>query len=375
MSINCHSVDPSGHASIKVVQRASPSSAESYANQAARILAADPTPYLWLRDDLQVPGHSVFDQDIETALADGLDISYYEDGYSGAFEAINGVGVVPQKIIFDCELPSTWAYFNLMADLNNDQRVALMQSWYDNAGIYARMTQAMKALNAESFRAQTAHLQEWSEWFTEVTVLEALRSIRDIARTIFGLPNLIATNYGDSGPQSFTALDKNGYPIAQASLTSGWSAPTLYPEVGRVTEGLDKHDLYNVYLNHLNTVRAQDMTQTTLWIPFPSQRVGFGVDDSFARWMWEEFVSLLASAGASDLILFNPGPACGPIDNDFAARVLAKFDGHTFTPIVGQAKIPLDSPSITMGVRTFEYPTFLGRLGGALLKKKKKRHK
>jgi hypothetical protein len=119
----------------------------------------------------RVPGHSVFDQDIETALADGLDISYYEAGYSGVFEAIDGVGVVPQKIIFDCELPSTWAYFNLMADLNNDQRVALMQSWYDNAGIYARMTPAMKALNAESFRAQTAHLQEWSEWFTEVTVL------------------------------------------------------------------------------------------------------------------------------------------------------------------------------------------------------------
>jgi hypothetical protein len=366
MSINCHSVDPSGHASIKVVQRASPSSAESYANQAARILAADPTPYLWLRDDLQVPGHSVFDQDIETALADGLNISYYEDGYSGAFEAIDGVGVVPQKIIFDCELPSTWAYFNLMADLNNDQRVALMQSWYDNAGIYARMTPAMKALNAESFRAQTAHLQEWSEWFTEVTVLEALRSIRDIARTIFGLPNLVATNYGDSCPQSFTALDKNGYPIAQASLTSGWSAPTLYPEVGRVTEGLDKHELYNVYLNHLNTVRAQDMSKTTIWIPFASQRIGFDVDDSFARWMWEQFMRLLIEAGATDLIDFNPKPACTQRDDDLLANILSDYAGHTFTPISGQAKVPLDSNQITMGPRTFKYPTFRGRLGNAL---------
>jgi hypothetical protein len=233
----------------------------------------------------------------------------------------------------------------------------------------------MKALNAESFRAQTAHLQEWSEWFTEVTVLEALRSIRDIARTIFGLPNLVATNYGDSGPQSFTALDKNGYPIAQASLTSGWSAPTLYPEVGRVTEGLDKHELYNVYLNHLNTVRAQDMSKTTIWIPFASQRIGFDVDDSFARWMWEQFIRLLIEAGATDLIDFNPKPACTQRDDDLLANILSDYAGHTFTPISGQAKVPLDSASITMGPRTLTYATFIGRLGGALLKKKKKRHR
>jgi hypothetical protein len=359
-----------------MMQRASPtSSPESYAAQASRILAADPTPYLWLRDDLQVMGHSVFDQDIEMVLANGFDLSYYTSGYGDLFAAMHSAGIVPQKIIFDCELPSTWAYFTLMSDPDNNQRQAMMQAWYDDAGIYARMTAAMKALTAEDFRLLTQNLQVWSEWFTEVTVLEALRAVRDLARTIFGLPNLVATNYGDSCAQSFTALDKNGYPIAQAGITAGYSAPTLYPEVGDITLGLNKHVLYNAYLNNLNTGRAQDMTKTTIWTPFPSQRIGGNVNDSFARWMWGQFVRLLIEAGATDLILFNPAPACTQADNDIVASLLAEYAGHTFTPISGQAKVPLDSASITMGPRTFTYATFQGVLANGLGRAKKKKHK
>jgi hypothetical protein len=377
MSIAVHSWATSGHASIVPMQwcgvghRTPLGAPESNAEQAARIAAADPTPYLFAIDDLQSAGHSVFDQDLETVLANGFDLTYYATQYADLFGTMHDEGIVPAKVIFDCELPGTWAYFNQMSALDNNQRTALMQARYDDAAIFARMTPAMKALTAEDFRAQAQNLQTYSEWFNEVTILSALRSIRDLARTAFGLPNLVATNYGDSSAQSFTALDLNGYPIAQAGVTSGWSAPTLYPELGRVTEGLSKHTLYNTYLNHLNTERSQDMTQTTIWMPFATQRVGFSVIDSFARWIWEQFVRLTIEAGATDLISFNPKPACPQTDDDLLAKILSDYAGHSFTPISGQAKVDLDSPSITMGTRSLGYPTFEGRLGAAVLRKKK----
>jgi hypothetical protein len=367
MSIAVHSWTTSGHASIKPMQWCSPiSTPESYAAQAARILAADPTPYLFLVDNLQVPGHSIFSQDVDMVLANGPDLSEYEGWYTDLFGEMNTAGIVPRKLIVDLEAPGDRSYFNLMNDLDNDQRPALMQHWYDNEAIAIRMTPAMQALAPDDFKFQGQNVQTWSEWWNEVTYLSALRVIRDIARSVFSLPNLVATNYGDSCSQSFAALDLNGFPIAQAGVTSGWSAPTLYPELGRVSEGLSKDRLYNTYLNHLNTVRAQDLTQTTIWIPFPSQRVGFTVTDSFARWMWEQFVRLLIEAGATDLIFFNPFPACTQADIDLAARVLATYVGRTFTPIAGQAKVNLDSASITMGPRTLRYSTFRGRLAGAL---------
>jgi hypothetical protein len=378
MSIACHSfLVTSTHASIKPMQRVGVDmldfGPETPAEQAARIVAAgDSSPYLYVSHPLGEDGaHSVFDQNTDDVAASGFDLAYFTPKYETLFDTLNDAGIVPAKIIFDLEGGPD--YFGIMAGSNAD-RVAKMQSYYDDATTYAGMTAAMKALAPADFAGSQQNYATWINWFNE-NQCEALREIRDIARSSFGLPNLVATNWGDLNGHHYVSTDNDGNPHAETSVTSGYSAPIMYFDLGKVTNApLTKHRFWNLLINVLNITRAGTITHMTPWVPnaiYRSDNEEFGtvISNSFCAWLWEQMIRLMIEAGCTDFIFWNPNAV--PHENDLMAAILADYSGQTFTPISGQSAIALDANSITMGTRTLTYATFLGVLANGLSRKKK----
>jgi hypothetical protein len=334
---------------------------ESSAAIGARIAAENTSPYLFVSDtlgDLGPGTHSVYDQPIADVVRDGYDMTYIAPRAQAMFEAIRDAGVTPQKIIIDEELFHD--YFDLMDGLDDAGRVALMTTFYDDPTTYANMTPAMQAHDAAYFGPWRQGFYDFRFWINSYRI-DALRQIRDLARTCWSDASLVATNWEDRGTQGFASTDLNGTIFNAQSVTELWSAPSAYADVGTITTGLTKHVLWNALINTLNSIRSIDLTRATIWISYASYHTGVVASDSFVTWLWGQMVRLIIEAGATDLIFWNPSPATDA-ENDLMESILTEYAGQSFTPISGSSAIALDADSITMGPRTLLYSTFLAYL-------------
>jgi hypothetical protein len=273
------------------------------------------------------------------------------------------------------EAPSPWDYFSTMAPEGfvDADRLAVMQALYANPSIVAHMTAAMQARNAGDFDGFRENIKIWTEWFSSFQVA-ALRSIRDIARTQFANPNLVATNWSDRSGTSFTALDPGGNPVADIATTANYSAPIIYQDIRNLTDDLNKDRHWNHTIGLMNQIRAlTDVTKATVWHPYPSYQtsVAESLSTPVCGWLWEQHVRMLIEAGVTDLIYWNPGPAATAAHNQHMANILSDYVGHVFTPITGQPEVALDSASIQMGQRILTYDQFRSIKFGQALRRRR----